>query len=351
MRKSLSIYHARNSMCVFRFNSYTKSTQRLLSQQASFFKITNAEECHKGFQYKTGFNRLNTPFNYNGSCESGGLYFSNSKNICKYLDWGIYLRQITLPKNDPDFKIIPDNFGDKFGANILIFGDKYDLKNVETFETMKNLGINLRVADDKALRWASEKGHLSIVKFLIDNGADIHVLDNEPVRLAAEHGHIEIVEFLVNLGANVKADNNYAIRFASERGHLSVVDFLIKHGANVKADNNYAFIYACKNGHLDVAKMLKNAGANPKANNDLAIKMACIGGKLSVVKYLVDLDLNIRADNDYCMEVAARNGHYETVKYLHGLGAYYNSAIKLAQHYNHQEIVDYLQKEICLHNE
>ena len=60
------------------------------------------------------------------SCCAGGLYFTNSKNIFKFLDYGIYLREIILPTDNPDFRMIKDKEGDKWRANMIILGKRYD---------------------------------------------------------------------------------------------------------------------------------------------------------------------------------------------------------------------------------
>ena len=55
-----------------------------------YFKITNAEENHHGFQYADGLNVLIEEFNDdpNQSCCAGGLYFTDIANIFKFLNYG-----------------------------------------------------------------------------------------------------------------------------------------------------------------------------------------------------------------------------------------------------------------------
>ena len=60
---------------------------------------------------------------------------------------------------------------------------------------------------------------------------------------------------------DVTADDNYAIRWASENGHLEVVKYLVQNGADVAADDNYAIRWAAKKGHLEVVKYLVQNGA------------------------------------------------------------------------------------------
>ena len=48
------------------------------------YRITNEEEIHNGFQYKTGLNTDHIEFSPKGVCSSGGLYFFDLKEYCKY---------------------------------------------------------------------------------------------------------------------------------------------------------------------------------------------------------------------------------------------------------------------------
>ena len=63
------------------------------------------------------------------------------------------------------------------------------------------------LTDNTALCVSSENGHLDIVKYLVENGADINKysyhLNNEDnvTCLASENGHLEIVKYLVENGA------------------------------------------------------------------------------------------------------------------------------------------------------
>ena len=52
-----------------------------------------------------------------------------------------------------------------------------------------------------------------------------------PLEKLQQNGHLEVVKFLLDRGADVNADNNYAVRRASANGHLEVVKFLLENGA------------------------------------------------------------------------------------------------------------------------
>ena len=39
-------------------------------------------------------------------------------------------------------------------------------------------------------------GHLEVVKYLVENGANIHGRDDLAIRWASENGHLEVVKYL-----------------------------------------------------------------------------------------------------------------------------------------------------------
>ena len=77
-----------------------------------------------------------------------------------------------------------------------------------------------------ALGWASEKGYLDIVKWLINAGADPLYNDNEPLKQAAMFGQKEVALYLIDQGADPLAGNGYAILAARFAGHNELWDLL-----------------------------------------------------------------------------------------------------------------------------
>jgi len=196
-----------------------------------YFKITNAKEKHHKFQYYDGLNVLKEEFNDDphANCVAGGFYFTDAKHIFKFLSYGIYLRKITLPINDPDFKIVQDK-NNKWRANKIILGKRYNLIDVSTFEYLINQGVDVHTKNDYAVRWASENGHLDVIQFLISKDADIRAKNDDALKRASEKGHLKVIRLLISNGADIHVDNNYILRRAAINNYLDVINFLIECG-------------------------------------------------------------------------------------------------------------------------
>ena len=79
--------------------------------------------------------------------------------------------------------------------------------------------------DNYVIRYASDNGHLEIVKYLSTlPGVDPSADDNEAIRYASWNGHLEVVKYLITLPG---VDPYCAIRWAYNNGQSEVVRFLI----------------------------------------------------------------------------------------------------------------------------
>ena len=130
----------------------------------TYYKITNAQECHNHFQYVDGLNILKEPFQPEGSCVAGGFYFSDKENIHKFLVFGCTLREITIPD---DAQMVKDQGNDKWRVDRIIFGDKYELFNIETLKKFPFLCKGTYLTE-----WAVENNNLEMIKYIRENGGE-----------------------------------------------------------------------------------------------------------------------------------------------------------------------------------
>ena len=163
--------------------------------------FSNEQEKHYSMQYKTGLNVNCEPFNPAGVCTSGGIYFTR-KDILAFLNYGPWIRQVILPE---DAQVYEDPwFLKKWKTDKIILGERKRI-NLSGIKELICEGADIHAREDFALRWASENGHLEIVKFLMENGADIHAENDCALRWASENGHLEIVKFLIENEADIHA--------------------------------------------------------------------------------------------------------------------------------------------------
>ena len=132
----------------------------------------------------------------------------------------------------------------------------------------------LFVADDDnchtALTWASFKGHLEAVEFLLQYDIWLdHFADDGKTALmhAAWEGHTAIARALVQAGATVDQSDGgggTALIMAAQNGHAAVAQVLLDKGAAVDAvrtNGATALMLAARNGHAAVVSLLLNKGA------------------------------------------------------------------------------------------
>ncbi|AVL94325.1 putative ankyrin repeat protein [Megavirus vitis] len=293
-----------------------------------FLKVTNKEECHNKYPYKDGLNKLEDKFNDNpkDSCVPGRLYFCKPEHIHYYFGYGIYLREIYLPIDNPDFKMVKDPEGNKYGANMIILAKRRSLADPETWEFMIGQGLDLCAYNGLAAKNAIKHGYFPIIKKILKDKYNINVYKNifsEQLKNAVLNGDLDKVKELVENGADITTDKNFAIKNAASNGFLNMVMYLVKNGANIHADNDYAVRHALANEHLDVAKYLVSVGANIHAVNNYALRWASYRGLSKIVQYIVENGAIYYAVYNCYYYIfdnpiynAEKNGHTEIVEYL-----------------------------------
>lgn len=104
-----------------------------------YYRVNNANETHNNFVYKDGWNYHHGQIEKSPELLGPGLYFTNKKNLAKYICYGVYVREVYIPKEntDPTFEIIPDIYGEQFRANKIFLGKKYSLFEPETYKILE----------------------------------------------------------------------------------------------------------------------------------------------------------------------------------------------------------------------
>ena len=115
---------------------------------------------------------------------------------------------------------------------------------------------------------ASEKGNMSITKYLLDTGVDKNVRDEDnwtPLHWAVWGNNYEIVELLLEAGIDKNINTNFgtALHIAARNGNNKIVKKLVEAGVdlNITVNDNSALDCAVENGYPNIVKYLLDKGA------------------------------------------------------------------------------------------
>ncbi|MDZ7693969.1 MAG: ankyrin repeat domain-containing protein [Balneolaceae bacterium] len=118
-----------------------------------------------------------------------------------------------------------------------------------------------------ALMFASYNGHLDVIRYLVDNGAQLDRKNKEgrtALMFAASGPFPDVVQYLLEQGADPNrtdmAEGWSPLMYAAAEGNTEVVKILLSHGADPELkdkDGDTAADFAQNNGHTEIAKLLK----------------------------------------------------------------------------------------------
>ncbi|KAF8245885.1 ankyrin, partial [Wilcoxina mikolae CBS 423.85] len=103
----------------------------------------------------------------------------------------------------------------------------------------------LDIAEYTPLHYASERGHESVVKKLLDERADIDAQGRDgmsSLHLAAKLGHFKVVRLLLQRRARVEIHDNARrtpLHWAAYCGRHGVVELLLQNNASIAARDDY----------------------------------------------------------------------------------------------------------------
>ena len=218
-----------------------------------YYKITNFEENHNGFQYKDGLNILDKPFEEKGSCVRNGLYFTTLEHIQKFYCYGVNLREVHLPVDDPEFRMVMDPDGDKYRANKIILGKKYSLFDPETYRIFGlDISQNKYLIDD-----ACSYGRTDVLMWWSKSNILLEY-STSAVDMASANGLIDVLEWWWWASPLELKYTFYAIDLAIRNGHSDVVRWWLNSGFIIKY-SEYADRYASEN-QTELLLLIKEKG-------------------------------------------------------------------------------------------
>lgn len=160
-----------------------------------YYRVNNLHEIHMGLEYKTG---LVEDHRRCGAGFLGGIHFA-SKHILAFINFGPWLREVSIPKGVP---ILSAGWNAKeFKAQKVVLG--------------KRRKITLRV-----------------VRELIAEGADVNAVNGTPLINATCLQKYGLVKTLLQYGANPTLADSEALRIAEKIGNKRIANLLRRYGAS-----------------------------------------------------------------------------------------------------------------------
>lgn len=208
-------------------------------------------------------------------------------------------------------------------------------------------------ASDRQLLEASKSGDLDVVKKICThqnvNCRDVEGRQSTPLHFAAGYNRVSIVEYLLENGADVHAKDKgglVPLHNACSYGHYEVAELLIKHGAVVNVADLWKFTplhEAAAKGKYEICKLLLIHGADPtKKNRDGNTALDLIKDG--------DIDIQDLLSGDAALLDAAKKGCMARVKKLciienvncRDTQGRHSTPLHLAAGYNNLEVAEYL---------
>ena len=163
----------------------------------------------------------------------------------------------------------------------------------------KNERAETALTSHTALMSAAWKGHLEVVKLLLERNADVNIQDKlgrTALISAAWKNYLEVVELLLERNSDVNiqtVSGQTALIIAAWRNYLEVAKLLLERNSDVNIQDKSgqtALIIAANEGHLEMVKFLLKNGADIGLENhdgETALKLAEKSGNTQIVKIMM----------------------------------------------------------------
>ncbi|KAF8535425.1 ankyrin repeat-containing domain protein [Trichophaea hybrida] len=185
-----------------------------------------------------------------------------------------------------------------------------------------------------ALHMAAGEGHVDMVQFLLDNGADIEIRDRDltgdstPLHHAAFDCQADVIRTLLENGADTRATGSFGgtalhqvlrDKFEVKQEHIETITLLLDCGLDINAE--LQLHQASRLKHTGLIKLLLDRGANIDAVNRVncsVLGCAAAYGDYNTVEFLLDngAKVDLPIGNSSALPGAAARGKLDIATLL-----------------------------------
>jgi hypothetical protein len=167
----------------------------------------------------------------------------------------------------------------------------------------------------------SGKGHIKVVKYLLDKGVPIKNDYDSPLISCSLNGQLNIMKFLIKQGAKVERIGGCLLRYSSEKGFLDMAEYILSLGVSVNASDDLALRWCAQDGPFESVKFLVEKGADINSCHTYPLRTSAPMGRYDVAKYLIENGANVGVLNNCIIKDTLLNGHFRIAKLLWNHGA------------------------------
>ena len=245
---------------------YSGSEFNNLTKDKHFVRLTNENENHNGFQYKTGLNIDIITFNPIGECNPGGLYFCEFLNFPSFLEYNNKIcKNIRKVKIPDDARIYIEN--NKYKTNKFILEEAKDIYSDSDLclKVVKHNGIVLNCVKEQtyeicleavkqnglALQYVKEQTREICLEAVKQNGLALQYVKEQTREICLEavkqNGFAldYVKEQTLEICLEAVKENGYSLYYVKEQTR-EICLTASKHISLILCKRKWLFIILCK---------------------------------------------------------------------------------------------------------
>ena len=185
-------------------------------------------------------------------------------------------------------------------------------------KTLMEFGADIRSHYQFLLETCVEDSSNEVIQFLFDlnlEPIDVQKLFN----LSLEKGDILMIRYLIEMGADVRFNRSSALETSYGLGSKPLVKLMLEFGAD--PNERIERIFSWRNSYNEVlAKILIEAGADPAVSKSFVLMWSCRKGLISMVDYLMGKGWDLSMVSSWTLVEMIHANRIEMFKHLVKIG-------------------------------
>ena len=196
-----------------------------------------------------------------------------------------------------------------------ILGNQFDVVKLLLDEGADVNARDLLFFCGVGLQTISYAKQMKIIKLLLDRGH--HVGKNKMFRWCADYGDNDVMKIMLNY-VDIRQDDDYVLKTCIRKNNTKAINMLF----NKNAYTMDTILRICVViGNIKILRMFLDSGCDIRIHNDMILCVSAEYGRLDIVKLAIDGGCDVHVCDDIALRMSAKNNHYAVVEYLLNNGA------------------------------